>query len=435
MGLFSKLKSKKQEEVAPPAAAAPQVSAFVSPTSYKPASAAFLEAAAAKARAAKEAEEAAAARAAAEAAAAAQAAKAAAAAEAAKAAAASAAAKLSSHDASSSVDGQRDWPAGNAGSDEAEYAAPLATSSLPPSSPLGSPSSDDPPATPEPPGRQASVAGSGLGLPESSCGSCTPRTGSEASYVLDGAGAAAGLPRHRSPCPSESESSAAASRVEWVAAAQQAVGAPAGQQQLSARRQIRRDMGPDTEERLHELFVEFASFGASKARLEELDSARFTKLCRECGLLCRRFTPGYADVAFTAAKKRKELRRLTFDEFCTALRLAAFRKQQPLEQVVRCVVASAGPSLNETTTPEQVRLYDDLSTWTGTQLQVATEAAVAAIGTPHSLPHASSAGSLGSSGCPTPGAARSGSLAELVQRQQSLHQEFILCTTWYFFTR
>lgn len=45
------------------------------------------------------------------------------------------------------------------------------------------------------------------------------------------------------------------------------------------------------------------------ARLEELDSARFTKLCRECGLLCRRFTPGYADVAFTAAKKRKELRK------------------------------------------------------------------------------------------------------------------------------
>lgn len=45
------------------------------------------------------------------------------------------------------------------------------------------------------------------------------------------------------------------------------------------------------------------------ARLEELDSARFTKLCRECGLLCRRFTQGYADVAFTAAKKRKELRK------------------------------------------------------------------------------------------------------------------------------
>lgn len=47
----------------------------------------------------------------------------------------------------------------------------------------------------------------------------------------------------------------------------------------------------------------------SACRLEELDSARFTKLCRECGLLCRRFTQGYADVAFTTAKKRKELRR------------------------------------------------------------------------------------------------------------------------------
>lgn len=37
----------------------------------------------------------------------------------------------------------------------------------------------------------------------------------------------------------------------------------------------------------------------------------------------------------------------------------------PQPQVVRRVVASAGPALNETTTPEQVRLYDDLSTWTG----------------------------------------------------------------------
>ena len=53
----------------------------------------------------------------------------------------------------------------------------------------------------------------------------------------------------------------------------------------------------------------FTHLHSSWPRLEELDSARFTKLCRECGLLCRRFTQGYADVAFTAAKKRKELRR------------------------------------------------------------------------------------------------------------------------------
>lgn len=64
-----------------------------------------------------------------------------------------------------------------------------------------------------------------------------------------------------------------------------------------------------TAARLHELFVDYASFGASKQRLEELDSARFIKLCRECDLLCRRFTTAHADVAFTAAKKRKELRR------------------------------------------------------------------------------------------------------------------------------
>ena len=57
--------------------------------------------------------------------------------------------------------------------------------------------------------------------------------------------------------------------------------------------------------------------------------------------------------------------RLNFDEFCTALRLAAFRKQLPLERVVGRVVGCAGPALRDTTTPEAVRLYDDLSTWTG----------------------------------------------------------------------
>lgn len=56
---------------------------------------------------------------------------------------------------------------------------------------------------------------------------------------------------------------------------------------------------------------------------------------------------------------------LTFDDFCTALRLAAFRKQLPLERVVGRVVGCAGPALRDTTTPEAVRLYDDLSTWTG----------------------------------------------------------------------
>lgn len=47
----------------------------------------------------------------------------------------------------------------------------------------------------------------------------------------------------------------------------------------------------------------------SATRVEELDSARFMKLCRDTGLLCRRFTAGCADVAFTTAKRRKDLRR------------------------------------------------------------------------------------------------------------------------------
>ena len=38
----------------------------------------------------------------------------------------------------------------------------------------------------------------------------------------------------------------------------------------------------------------------------ELDSQRFAKLCKECGLTDRRFSQGYADVAFTLARKNKK---------------------------------------------------------------------------------------------------------------------------------
>lgn len=263
---------------------------------------------------------------------------------------------------------------------------------------------------------------------DSSCGSCSsPVAGGDddGASQHSGSGTAAVAPGS----VYSGQSSVAARGVDWAAEAGKADDVPGGDQ-LSAQRQIRQEMGAEVEARLRELFVDFASFGASKQRLEEMDGARFTKLARECGLLCRRFTRGHADVAFTTAKRRKGLRRLTFGEFCTALRLAAFRKQCPLSQVVTQVVCSRGPVLSNVTTAETVRLYDDLSTWTGTQFQVAAQAALAVDSAPAHAAAASSAGSGSTSGVAsglaTPGChSRLGSLAELLKRQQSAKQDFI----------
>ena len=49
------------------------------------------------------------------------------------------------------------------------------------------------------------------------------------------------------------------------------------------------------------MFVSFASFGARQA-LEDMDGAKFSKLCRDCRLLDRRFTLIDVDIVFAKAK-------------------------------------------------------------------------------------------------------------------------------------
>ncbi|KAL4420105.1 hypothetical protein ABPG77_000586 [Micractinium sp. CCAP 211/92] len=302
---------------------------------------------------------------------------------------------------------------------DAALSSPLEPSAGPATPDVGSP------VTPAGPAESAEEAGP----PDSSCGSCDVHAAGYAASERSAGSSAlpVGRPALGRASPSGSlcseQSSAAASRTNGGAG-----GAGSGGQQLSAQRQIRAEMGEEAEARLREIFSEYASFGTSKQRLEELDSARFYKLAKECGLLSRRFSKGHADVAFTAAKRRKELRRLTFGEFCTALRLAAFYKRCPLQQVVSQVLGSSGPALNNVTEAETVRLYDDLSTWTGTQFQVAAEAALAGpqlASTGSGVPSSGYASGT-ASGLVTPNPSRAGSLAELLARQLSgAPQEFI----------
>ncbi|KAI3427918.1 hypothetical protein D9Q98_006310 [Chlorella vulgaris] len=264
--------------------------------------------------------------------------------------------------------------------------------------------------------------------------SCASPTAHDAAAELESAFASVAVGHAAAPseaslgCPTPArsvaseESCAPGSQLEWAAAAQ---GELAQGGQLSARRQIRHEMGPETLARLMDVFGEYANLGAGKGqRAEDLGSASFCKLCRECDLMDRRFGGGHADVVFTLAKKHKDSHRISFGEFCTALRLVAFRKRCSLEQVASRVAGCSGPQLSDVTTPDAVRLYDDLSTWTGVHFQVAAEAVLASSGGLASAASVSSASSLGGSCTATPGAARTGSLAELVQRQQQLQQDF-----------
>jgi hypothetical protein len=62
-------------------------------------------------------------------------------------------------------------------------------------------------------------------------------------------------------------------------------------------------------DRTHSVLTTLSHLSPLRAGDPELDSQRFAKLCKECGLTDRRFSNGYADVAFTLAKKNKKEQR------------------------------------------------------------------------------------------------------------------------------
>ncbi|KAG2431356.1 hypothetical protein HYH02_013345 [Chlamydomonas schloesseri] len=129
-----------------------------------------------------------------------------------------------------------------------------------------------------------------------------------------------------------------------------------------ARKQLRLAMGLQAENDLKALFRDFASFG-TRQQVEEMDSAHFAKLFRDCGLLGPDLTLTDIDLAFTAAKGKGE-RKLSFDAFLTALATCAERKGCGLEGLVRSILGSEGP-LARATKADAVRLHDDKSTYTG----------------------------------------------------------------------
>eukprot|EP01062_Namystynia_karyoxenos_P027180 TRINITY_DN20943_c0_g1_i1.p1 TRINITY_DN20943_c0_g1~~TRINITY_DN20943_c0_g1_i1.p1 ORF type:complete len:477 (+),score=107.35 TRINITY_DN20943_c0_g1_i1:90-1433(+) len=115
---------------------------------------------------------------------------------------------------------------------------------------------------------------------------------------------------------------------------------------------------------LADVFASFCAFGSGAHPRPELDNAKFAKLCRDTGLLDRRFTPTEADLAFSKVKPRGA-RVIDFHCFKQALLPEiAQRKGVAVSEVMSRICGGRGPS-SSGTVAESVQLHDDPTMYTG----------------------------------------------------------------------
>lgn len=100
-----------------------------------------------------------------------------------------------------------------------------------------------------------------------------------------------------------------------------------------ARHELRSTLGVQNEYELKKTFISFCSFG-SRTMTEEIDSARFVKLCRDSRLLGKGLSATDVDLFFLKTKA-KGSRKATFEQFVQALSLIAEKKGKSLEDVVQ----------------------------------------------------------------------------------------------------
>jgi len=93
-----------------------------------------------------------------------------------------------------------------------------------------------------------------------------------------------------------------------------------------------------------------------------LTNREFAKLCEDSGLVHEtRFLKGDADIIFAKLQQQK----LNWEKFQEAVKLISERKKQQLEDIMLQIAQCSGPNL-KCTQPDEVRLHDDKTTYTGT---------------------------------------------------------------------
>ncbi|KAL0023967.1 hypothetical protein WJX77_004039 [Trebouxia sp. C0004] len=129
-----------------------------------------------------------------------------------------------------------------------------------------------------------------------------------------------------------------------------------------ARLELRSTMGMEAERALRKIFTSFASF-AVRVPIDDLDGAKFSKLCRDAKLLGKQFNAIDVDIVFAKVKVKGQ-RRITFDQFVNALGIIAEKKGQSLKDVIQPILQAGGPSVTGTKAG-YVKFHDDKSLYTG----------------------------------------------------------------------
>eukprot|EP00041_Stephanoeca_diplocostata_P031066 m.958107 g.958107 ORF g.958107 m.958107 type:complete len:358 (-) comp23878_c0_seq7:554-1627(-) len=112
---------------------------------------------------------------------------------------------------------------------------------------------------------------------------------------------------------------------------------------------------------LVEMFCLFAGVQGTETGL--MDGRQFVKLLRDTNLVTKKFTATDVDIIFAKAKE-KGMRKITYDQFCDALRMVAEKKKMTFESLVLKLVTAEGPVLKGTSA-QKVALHDDKSLYTG----------------------------------------------------------------------
>ena len=101
-------------------------------------------------------------------------------------------------------------------------------------------------------------------------------------------------------------------------------------------------------------------FGSSASTATaDMDSTRFAKLCRDCGLIGGGCTPTDVDLIF-ARVCPKGRRRIGYGEFEASLPLIAERRGES-EEDVRATIEAAGGPASSGTTPVSTEIIDKLT--------------------------------------------------------------------------
>jgi hypothetical protein len=115
---------------------------------------------------------------------------------------------------------------------------------------------------------------------------------------------------------------------------------------------------------LQAIFDSFCAFGAGKAGASEMATAKFTKFCKDTGLIDKKFTNTDVDLIFTKSKAAGQ-QKIGFDAFVNkALPQIAEKKGISVEELVNRICQQSGPA-NSGTKADAVKFHDDKSLYTG----------------------------------------------------------------------